>query len=80
MGQRVGRELRSGTFSQGDAEPVECQMESYRNYQGDKFSGDFDANAYILITKMLDYFDLSRDYENNSVQAFGHAKWDFLVV
>ena len=80
MGQKFGRELRSGTFSQGDAEPVEFQIESYLNYQGDKFSGDFDANAYILITKMLDYFDLSRDYENNPVQAFGHAKCDFLVV
>ena len=80
MGQKFGRELRSGTFSQGDAEPIEFQIESYLNYQGDKFSGDFDANAYILITKMLDYFDLSRDYENNPVQAFGHAKCDFLVV
>ena len=80
MGQKFGRELRSGTFSQGDAEPVEFQIESYLNYQGDKFSGDFDANAYILITKMLDYFDLSRDYQNNPVQAFGHAKCDFLVV
>ena len=79
-GQKFGRDLRSGTFSQGDAEPVEFQIESYLNYQGDKFSGDFDANAYILITKMLDYFDLSRDYENNPVQAFDHAKCDFLVV
>jgi len=80
MGQKFGRELRSGDFSQGEAEPVEFQIESYLNYQGDKFSGDFDANSYILITKMLDYFDLSREYQNDPVQAFGHANCNFLVV
>ena len=80
MGQKFGRELRSGTFSQGEAAPVEFQIESYLNYQGDKFSSGFDANAYILITKMLDYFDLSREYQNNPVEAFSHAKCNFLVV
>jgi len=80
MGQKFGRELRSGTFSQGEAAPIEFQIESYLNYQGDKFSSDFDANAYILITKMLDYFDLSREYQNNPVDAFSHAKCNFLVV
>jgi homoserine O-acetyltransferase/O-succinyltransferase len=80
MGQKFGRELRSGTFSQGEATPVEFQIESYLNYQGDKFSSGFDANAYILITKMLDYFDLSREYQNNPVKAFSHAQCNFLVV
>jgi homoserine O-acetyltransferase len=80
MGQKFGRELRSGTFDQGEAAPIEFQIESYLNYQGEKFSGDFDANAYILITKMLDYFDLSREYQNDPVQAFSHANCDFLVV
>lgn len=80
MGQKFGRELRSGDFAQGEAEPVEFQIESYLNYQGDKFSGDFDANSYILITKMLDYFDLSREYQNDPVKAFSHANCDFLVV
>ena len=80
MGQKFGRELRSGTFSQGEATPVEFQIESYLNYQGDKFSGGFDANSYILITKMLDYFDLSREYNHSPVEAFSHAKCNFLVI
>jgi homoserine O-acetyltransferase/O-succinyltransferase len=80
MGQKFGRELRSGTFSQGEAAPIEFQIESYLNYQGDKFSSGFDANSYILITKMLDYFDLSREYQNNAVEAFSHATCKFLVV
>ena len=80
MGQKFGRELRSGTFSQGEAAPIEFQIESYLNYQGDKFSSGFDANSYILITKMLDYFDLSREYQNSAVDAFSNAKCKFLVV
>ncbi|MFT5362063.1 MAG: homoserine O-acetyltransferase, partial [Porticoccaceae bacterium] len=56
------------------------QIESYLNYQGDKFSDSFDANSYILITKMLDYFDLARQYQGNPVKAFGHAQCKFLVI
>ncbi len=80
MGQKFGRELRSGDFTQGGSAPIEFQIESYLNYQGDKFSGGFDANSYILITKMLDYFDLAREYHNNPVEAFSHAQCDFLVI
>ena len=29
---------------------------------------------------MLDYFDLSREYQNDPVQAFGHAKCNFLII
>jgi homoserine O-acetyltransferase len=80
MGQKFGRELRSGDFTQGESAPIEFQIESYLNYQGDKFSGGFDANSYIVITKMLDYFDLAREYHNNPVEAFSHAQCDFLVI
>ena len=80
MGQKFGRELRSGDFTQGESAPIEFQIESYLNYQGDKFSGGFDANSYILITKMLDYFYLAREYHNNPVEAFSHAQCDFLVI
>ena len=58
MGEKFGRELRSGTFQRGMETPVEFQIESYLRHQGDQFSETFDANTYLLITKMLDYFDL----------------------
>jgi homoserine O-acetyltransferase len=80
MGQKFGRELRSGDFTAEKTQPIEFQIESYLNYQGDKFSDSFDANSYILITKMLDYFDLSREYQGNPVQAFSHALCNFLVI
>ena len=80
MGQKFGRDLKAGDLLQGKTEPVEFQIESYLNYQGDKFSDFFDANSYILITKMLDYFDLAREYGHDPVAAFSHAQCKFLVV
>ena len=80
MGQKFGRELRIGDLVDRNADPVEFQVESYLNYQGDKFSDSFDANSYILITKMLDYFDLSREYDNDPIKAFSHSKCNFLVI
>ena len=80
MGEKFGRELRSGTFTQGLDTPVEFQVESYLRYQGEVFSGTFDANTYLLMTKVLDYFDLAREYDHDPVKAFRHALCKFLVV
>ncbi len=80
LGEKFGRELASGDFVAGTSDPIEFQIESYLNYQGDKFSSAFDANSYILITKMLDYFDLSREYSSNPVAAFAHAQCKFLLI
>ncbi len=80
MGQKFGREIRSGSFTQGLDEPVEFQVESYLRYQGDAFSDSFDANTYILMTKALDYFDLAREYDDDAVKAFSHAQCKYLVV
>ncbi|MGE3295862.1 MAG: homoserine O-acetyltransferase [Porticoccaceae bacterium] len=80
MGVRFGRELRSGSFARGLDAPVEFKVESYLHYQGDKFAESFDANTYLLITKMLDYFDLAREYGDDPVTAFRTARARFLVV
>jgi len=80
MGEKFGRELRSGSFELGVEDPVEFQIESYLRYQGQKFSKSFDANTYILMTRALDYFDLAREYNDDPVAAFSHAKAKFLVV
>jgi homoserine O-acetyltransferase/O-succinyltransferase len=80
MGQKFGRELRSGSFAQGTDEPVEFQIESYLRYQGSSFSKTFDANTYILMTRALDYFDLAREYDDDAARAFSHAACKFLVV
>lgn len=80
MGEKFGRDLRKGSFERGTDEPVEFQIESYLRYQGDTFANNFDANSYLLITKALDYFDLAREYDDDPVAAFSHARAKFLVV
>lgn len=80
MGEKFGRDLRSGSFELGSAEPVEFQIESYLRYQGDSFAESFDANSYIRITKALDYFDLAREFDDDPVSAFAKAKAKFLVI
>jgi homoserine O-acetyltransferase len=80
MGNKFGRDLRSGTLERGTAEEVEFQVESYLRHQGSTFSRAFDANTYILMTRALDYFDLAREYNNDPVAAFGKARCNFLVI
>jgi homoserine O-acetyltransferase len=80
MANKFGRDLRSGTLEQGDEDLVEFQVQSYLRYQGSQFSGSFDANTYILMTRALDYFDLAREYDNDPVAAFRKARCSFLVI
>lgn len=80
MGSRFGRELAAGSFQRGLETPVEFQVESYLRYQGDKFSDVFDANTYLLMTKALDYFDVSREYGSDTVETFKQAACKFLVL
>jgi homoserine O-acetyltransferase len=80
MASKFGRELRSGSFEVGRDEPVEFQVQSYLRYQGSRFSDSFDANTYILMTQALDYFDLAREYGDDPVAAFEHARCRFLVL
>ena len=80
MASKFGRDLRSGSLEQGDETDAEFQVQSYLRYQGSQFSGSFDANTYMLMTRALDYFDLAREYDNDPAAAFGHAPCSFLVI
>lgn len=80
MASKFGRELRSGSLELSDEGQVEFQVQSYLRYQGSQFSGSFDANTYILMTRALDYFDLAREYGDDPVAAFREACCDFLVL
>ena len=78
MAAKFGRELRNGTYSFGF--DVEFEIESYLRYQGDKFADQFDANSYLLMTKVLDYFDPAHEHNGDLSAAFHGATADFLVV
>lgn len=78
MGEKFGRELRDQAFKFGY--DVEFQVESYLQYQGERFSESFDANTYLLMTRALDYFDPAYDFDNNLSEALKQARCEFLVL
>ena len=44
-------------------------VESYLRHQGDVFSDTFDANTYLLMTKVLDYFDPADEFNGDLMKA-----------
>lgn len=80
MNQKFGRQLRDGLKLKYSTQDVEFQIESYLRYQGEKFSGYFDANTYLLITRALDYFDPARSHDGDLTRALAVAKAHFLLV
>lgn len=78
MRAKFGRELREGKIHYGF--DVNFEVESYLRYQGASFVDHFDANTYLLMTKVLDYFDPASEYDNNLAHAFSQTTAKFLVI
>ena len=59
---------------------ADFQIESYLRYQGSIFVDRFDANSYLYITRAMDYFDLTKQFEGNLSNAFKESKAKFLII
>lgn len=79
MGEKFGRELKSDKLNY-DFHSVEFQVESYLRYQGEEFSGRFDANTYLLMTKALDYFDPAAAHGGDLAATLAHVTAQYCVM
>ncbi len=77
--RKFGRNLQNRSeFTYGfDAD---FQVESYLRHQGSSFVDRFDANAYLYITRAMDYFDLAQDHGGVLARAFADTPVRFCVI
>ena len=79
MDRKFGRRLQekeSNSFDFG----MNFQVESYLEYQGQRFVERFDANSYLYISRAMDYFDLAEKAGGDLNKVLENVESPFLVV
>ena len=78
MKNKFGRDLKEAKLGFGFN--AEFEVESYLRYQGDVFSENFDANTYLIMTKLLDYFDPASKYNGDLVKTLDPINAKLLIL
>jgi len=76
---KFGRHLQQGTEKRFGFD-ADFQVESYLRHQGMSFVDRFDANAYLYITRAMDYFDLAEPHGGTLAPAFAATAARFCVI
>jgi homoserine O-acetyltransferase len=78
MRRRFGRRLQNGDVPTLGFD-VDFQVESYLQHQGESFLRRFDANSYLYLSRVMDYFDPFADPAAVAA-ALSASRTRFLVV
>jgi len=77
--EKFGRQLQARA-SKTFGFDADFQVESYLRHQGLSFTDRFDANAYLYITRAMDYFDLAEEHGGLLANAFRGTATRFALV
>jgi len=79
LSEKFGRRLQNRAEKSFGFD-ADFQVESYLRHQGTSFTGRFDANSYLYITRAMSYFDLTEAHGGRLVEAFAGTKARFCLV
>jgi homoserine O-acetyltransferase/O-succinyltransferase len=78
MRRKFGRRLQNGDVPRLGFD-IDFQVESYLQHQGESFLRRFDANSYLYLSRVMDYFEPFAD-PVRTAEAVGAMASDVLVV
>jgi homoserine O-acetyltransferase/O-succinyltransferase len=78
MRRKFGRRLQNGDIPQGGFD-VDFQVEGYLRHQGESFLRRFDANSYLYLSRVMDYFDPFADAVGTAAAVLAMTS-DVLVI
>ncbi|MCC6223281.1 MAG: homoserine O-acetyltransferase [Thermoleophilia bacterium] len=78
MGEKFGRRIQGADEPRFGLE-VDFQVESYLQYQGESFLKRFDANSYLYLSRVMDYFEPFPDPEE-AARRLADVHTRFLVL
>ena len=76
---RFGRE-RASEHKNGDPFGIDFEVESYLENHAAKFAGQFDANAYLYLSRAMDLFDLAEHGGGSVCEALSFFKVERALV